>query len=194
VSLGHTNAPTGCLREAVAAGATGFTHLGNTCPQELDRHDNILWRVLDTPGLHVTLIADRLHVSPPLFRIFHRLLPADRILYITDAMAAAGAPPGRYRVGHLELEVGADRVVRQPGKTNFAGSAATPVEAVFHAAEMLEVPWKETWPRMSLAPAKWLGLPVDEKPGADGDYCLVTTSPDGRLGQLRTFCAGEEVG
>jgi N-acetylglucosamine-6-phosphate deacetylase len=45
VSLGHTNAPASCLREAVAAGATGFTHLGNTCPQELDRHDNILWRV-----------------------------------------------------------------------------------------------------------------------------------------------------
>lgn len=194
VSLGHTNAPASCLREAVVAGATGFTHLGNACPQTLDRHDNILWRVLETPGLNVTLIPDKLHVSPPLFRIFHRLLPADRLIYITDAMAAAGIPPGRYRIGRLELEVGPDRAVREPGKTNFAGSAASPVETIFHAAEMLGVSWEETWWRMSVAPARWLGVTVDETPGADGDYCLVNSAPDGRLGQLRTFCAGKEVG
>lgn len=193
VSLGHTNASTACLREAVTAGASGFTHLGNACPQSLDRHDNILWRVLDTPGLNITLIADKLHVSPPLFRIIHRLIPSDRIIYITDAMSAAGAPPGRYRIGRLELEVGEDRVVRHPGRTNFAGSSATPVEAVFHAAEMLGVPWPETWRRMSLAPARWLGLPVSETPGPQEDFCLVTTSSDGRLERLRTFSAGEEV-
>lgn len=162
VSLGHTNASAACLREAVAAGATGFTHLGNACPQTLDRHDNILWRVLDTPGLYITLIADKRHVSPPLFRLVHRAIPGDRIIYITDAMSAAGAPPGRYRIGKLELEVGEDRVARFPGGTNFAGSCATPIEAVMNAAEMLDVPWQETWPRMSVVPARWLGLPADE--------------------------------
>ncbi|MGE3312474.1 MAG: N-acetylglucosamine-6-phosphate deacetylase, partial [Limisphaerales bacterium] len=72
VSLGHTNASTAQIREAVAAGATGFTHLGNACPQQLDRHDNILWRVADIPELTVGLIADGLHVSPLLFRLLHR--------------------------------------------------------------------------------------------------------------------------
>jgi len=184
VSLGHTNASAACLREAVAAGATGFTHLGNACPQQLDRHDNILWRVLDTPGLYVTLIADKLHVSPPLFRIFHRLIPGERIIYITDAMAAAGMPPGHYRIGRLELEVGADRLVRYPGRTNFAGSSATPVEAVFNAAEMLGVPWQETWRRMSVAPAQWLGLPVNDAPEPAEDFFPVKVSPEGRLEQL----------
>ena len=46
VSLGHTNAGTACLRAAASAGATGFTHLGNACPQKLDRHDNLIFRVL----------------------------------------------------------------------------------------------------------------------------------------------------
>jgi len=59
---------------AKKAGATGFTHLGNACPQLLNRHDNILWRALDTPGLTVSLIPDQVHVSPPLFRLFHRAL------------------------------------------------------------------------------------------------------------------------
>src|SRR5205085_12282495 len=45
VSIGHTNASVEVLREAVAAGATGFTHLANGCLRELDRHDNILWLV-----------------------------------------------------------------------------------------------------------------------------------------------------
>jgi N-acetylglucosamine-6-phosphate deacetylase len=164
VSLGHTDASAACLRDAVSAGATGFTHLGNACPQQLDRHDNILWRVLDTPGLTVSLIPDQRHVSPALFRLIHRALPSDRILYTTDAMAAAGAPPGRYTLGRLELEVGEDRIVRQPGGTNFAGSALTPAEAVFSAAEMLGVPWQATWSRMSVNPARWLGLPASNSP------------------------------
>ena len=88
VSLGHTNADAETLRQAVAAGASGFTHLGNACPQSLDRHDNILWRVLDTPGLTVSLIPDRLHVSPSLFRLIHRVLGPGAIYYTTDAMAA----------------------------------------------------------------------------------------------------------
>ena len=46
VSLGHTDADLKLLDTALAAGAVGFTHLGNGCPRQLDRQDNILWRVL----------------------------------------------------------------------------------------------------------------------------------------------------
>src|SRR5205823_8128399 len=74
ISLGHTNASAEVLRQAVAAGATGFTHLANGCPRELDRHDNILWRVFDMSGLMVSLIPDQIHVSAPLFRLCHRVL------------------------------------------------------------------------------------------------------------------------
>jgi N-acetylglucosamine-6-phosphate deacetylase len=121
------------------------------------------------------------------------LLPPERIIYITDAMAAAGSPPGRYRLGAMELEVGQDRIVRQPGKTNFAGSALTPVEAVFNAAHILGVPWQEAWLRMSTGPAKWLGLPAGLEVGAPADFCLVKATPEGALAQLRTFQAGQEI-
>ena len=137
VSLGHTDGSPTELREAVAAGATGFTHLANGCPQALDRHDNIVWRVLDTPGLVVGLIADGFHVSPSLFRLIHRVIPAERLYYTTDAMAAAGAPPGRFRLGRLEVEVGSDGIVRQPGRTNFAGSSLRPDQLRLRATAML---------------------------------------------------------
>jgi N-acetylglucosamine-6-phosphate deacetylase len=181
ISLGHTNATAEILAQAVRAGATSFTHLGNGCPRELDRHDNILWRVLETPGLTVSLIPDRIHVSPPLFRLLHRLLPSDSVFYVSDAMAAAGMPPGKYTLGKLQLEVGKDHVVRQPGKALFAGSALPPFEGVVRSAEMLRCPWQETWRRFSETPAKLLGLRNELAVGQPADFCALHV---GRPNQL----------
>jgi N-acetylglucosamine-6-phosphate deacetylase len=191
ISLGHTNASADALANAVRAGATGFTHLGNACPQNLDRHDNILWRVLDTPGLTISLICDGIHVSPQLFRLAHRALPEESIYYTTDAMAAAGAPPGRYTIGRLEVEVGSDQIVRQPGQTNFAGSALTPINAVFQAARMLRLPWQEVWDFISLQPARFMGLNCDLAVGNAANFCLLQLAGDQRLGELRVFVRGE---
>ena len=173
VSLGHTNASAEVLRAAVNAGATGFTHLGNGCPRELDRHDNILWRVLETRGLRVSLIPDGIHVSPPLFRLIHRILGADSIYYTSDAMSAAGRPPGRYKLGSMELEVGPDQIVRQPGKSLFAGSALRPIDGIFRAAQMLGCPWQDVWARFSQAPAALMGLRNELAVGQPADFCVL---------------------
>ncbi len=193
VSLGHTNASAEILRRAVEAGATGFTHLGNACPRELDRHDNIIWRVLDTPGLTVSLIPDGIHVSPALFRLVHRVLDPTWIYYTTDAMTAAGAPPGRYILGRLELEVGADQIVRQPGKTNFAGSALRPIDGNFRAAEMLNCPWQEVWERFSQTSAKFMGLQWGLDVGQPATFCVLRIASSGALLELQVFISGSAV-
>ena len=174
VSLGHTNASAETLTQAVRAGATGFTHLANGCPKDLDRHDNILWRAFETSGLTVSLIPDRIHVSPALFRLMHRVLKWESIYYTTDAMSAAGAPPGRYKIGRLELEVGADQIVRLPGKPNFAGSALRPVEGIFRAAQMLGRPWQEVWDGLSAHPANFMNLPDGLEVGLPALICVIT--------------------
>jgi N-acetylglucosamine-6-phosphate deacetylase len=181
ISLGHTNASVEILRDAVKAGATGFTHLANGCPRELDRHDNILWRVFDTPGLTVSLIPDKIHVSPALFRLAHRVLPKENIFYTTDAMSAAGAPPGKYKLAQMDLEVGGDQIVRQPGQTNFAGSALKPIDGIFRAAEMLDCSWQEVWPGFSERPAQWVGLKNDLTVGSPAYFCVLKTSNGNRL-------------
>ena len=191
VSLGHTDAPARILGAAIKAGATGFTHLGNGCPRELDRHDNILWRVLDTPGLTVSLIPDRIHVSPPFFRLVHRVLNPSAIYYTTDAMAAASAPPGHYKLGRLEVEVGADQIVRQPGKTNFAGSAAQPIDTVFHAAEMLGCAWQEAWPHFSEVPAKFMGLHNELAVQNPASICVLKVAGLNQLIDLQVYADGK---
>ncbi|MFH0939113.1 MAG: N-acetylglucosamine-6-phosphate deacetylase [Planctomycetota bacterium] len=174
ISLGHTNASADTIQAAVDAGATVFTHLGNGCPQALDRHDNILWRVFETPGLHPGLIPDKVHVSPALFRIIHRLIPHDRLWYTTDAVSPAGALPGRYTMLGKEFEVGTDQIVREPGKTNFAGSALRPLEGIFRATEMLNCPWQEAWLRYSKQPREMMGLDAQQLAvGKDASFCVL---------------------
>lgn len=190
VSLGHTNASADQLRQAIQNGASAFTHLGNGSPRELDRHDNILWRVFELEALKVSVIPDAIHVSPALFRLMHRQLPTDAIFYVSDAMAAAGAAPGRHRLGRIELEVGEDQVVRYPGRTNFAGSALRPVDGVFRAAEMLGVPWQDAWARFSSSPAALMGLNPGLNPGGPADFCLVEATPENQLISLKVFVNG----
>jgi len=180
VSLGHTNASADQLRRAVQAGASAFTHLGNACPRLLDRHDNILWRVLDLPELAVSLIPDGIHVAPALFRLLHRVLNPAAIFYVTDAMAAAGAGPGRYTLGKLQPQVGPDGIVRQPGQANFAGSALRPIDGIFRAARMLNRPWQELWPYLSTHPARFMGWPADLQPGTPADFCLLRAPDEGQ--------------
>lgn len=179
ISLGHTDASAEVLRAAMRAGATGFTHLANGCPRELDRHDNIVWRVCDVGGLHTSLIPDSIHVPPTPFRVLHRLL--ETVYYTTDAMAAGGGAAGRYTIGRVEVEVGPDQVVRQPGKTNFAGSALRPVQGVERAAHMLNQPWQECWRRLSEAPARLAGIEHRLRVGAPAALCVVSEDAEGRL-------------
>lgn len=193
VSLGHTDAQHKRLLQAIKAGAVGFTHLANGCPRELDRHDNILWRVFETKGLKISLIPDAVHVSPPLFRLIHRMFAPDEIYYTTDAMAAAGAPPGRYSLGKLSIEVGEDRIVRKPGSALFAGSALEPLQGVFRATEMLGCSWQEAWPRLSDIPARMMGLPAGLEAGMPATFCVLDVTPENWLESFQVYVEGNMV-
>lgn len=130
VSLGHTNASDADIEAAIDAGARFCTHLGNGVPSELPRHDNVIQRLLARDALTAFFIPDGIHLPPFVLKNYFRSKPPGKALFTTDCMAAAGAPPGRYRIAHHELEVGEDRVVRSPGTSHFAGSALSPDEGV----------------------------------------------------------------
>ena len=132
-----------------------------------------------------SLIPDTHHVSPLLFRHMHRALSLEKIYYTTDAMSAAGAPPGRYTIGSIELEVGADQIVRQPGKPNFAGSALRPIDGITRAAAMLGKTWRDVWPHFAQQPAELMGLRNDIAVGQPADFCVVTAGADGVLREAR---------
>ena len=157
VSLGHTDASEAQIDAAIRAGATLCTHLGNGCPVQLPRHDNIIQRLLARDELTACLIPDGAHLPPFALRNFFRAKPPGKVLLTTDAMAAAGAPPGRYRIGRLEVE-SSDGFVRAPGSANLAGSCLAPADGVANAARWLGVPDDEARAMFSTRVAKIFGI------------------------------------
>ena len=138
VSLGHTDASEAQIDDAIRAGSTLCTHLGNGVPQLLPRHDNIVQRLLARDELTACFIPDGVHLPPAVLRNFFRAKPPGKVIFTTDAMAAAAAPPGRYTLGAIEVE-SRDGAVRAPGSPYLAGSCLTPDRGVANAAEWLGI-------------------------------------------------------
>ena len=158
VSLGHTNANEAQIDEAIRAGARFATHVGNGCPLEMHRHENIVQRLLARDELTACFIPDGIHLPRHVLRNFFRAKPPGRVLFTTDAMAGAGAPPGRYTIGPHEIEVGADRIARQPGARNFAGSTLAPDEGLENITDWLGLAPAVSHALWSTVPAAAFGV------------------------------------
>ena len=124
VSAGHCNPSVDELKGAIDAGLSMFTHLGNGCPMQMHRHDNIVQRVLSlSDRLWVTFIADGAHI--PLFALKNYLdvVGLDRAIVVTDAIAPAGLGPGDYTISRWRLKIGEDLVARAPDGSHLVGAA-----------------------------------------------------------------------
>ncbi len=130
VAIGHSAADSAVVRAAAAAGAGLSTHLGNGLPQQLHKVNNTLFAQLAEDRLAASIIADGIHLPPDAVKVILRAKGLDRIILVTDAVAAADAPPGIYRFADMTLEHHQDGSVREPGANHLAGSALTLDRAV----------------------------------------------------------------
>jgi N-acetylglucosamine-6-phosphate deacetylase len=137
VAAGHCDPTLDQLRGAIDAGLKMFTHLGNACANEVNRHDNIVQRVLSlSDELFISVIPDGAHI--PLFALknYLKAIPPGRAIAVTDAISAARLPPGRHPLGAIELEVGEDGIARLPGTPYLAGSTATMPQVIAKLREI----------------------------------------------------------
>jgi N-acetylglucosamine-6-phosphate deacetylase len=126
VSAGHTDASLDQLRGALDAGLSMFTHVGNGCPMQMHRHDNIVQRALSLADrLWLCFIADGAHVPFVALANYLRLAGEERAVIVSDSTAPAGLGPGRYTLGRWDIVVDADMVPRAPDRSHFVGSAIT---------------------------------------------------------------------
>jgi len=140
VGIGHTNASEEILEEAHKAGARISCHLGNGAHAVLPRHRNPIQKQLSMDGLMASIIVDGIHLPGYVVKNFVRAKGIDRIVLTTDSMAGAGAPPGKYTLGDLEVEVKPeDRSARLAGTPYLAGSTLTMDQAVNHVMAFAEV-------------------------------------------------------
>jgi N-acetylglucosamine-6-phosphate deacetylase len=156
VALGHTDAT---FAEAVAgidAGATLVTHLFNAMSAFHHRAPGALGAALTDDRVAVSLIADGVHAHPAALKLALRAKGADRIVLVTDAVAAAGSAPGDYLLGGLPIA--SDGMSARLADGTLAGSTLTMDRAVRAMVSLGGAQLADALTMASTVPAARVGL------------------------------------
>ncbi len=125
-AVGHSDAGYGAAAAAFDAGADIVTHAFNGMRPLHHRDPGIIGAGRDA-GVVFEAINDGVHLHDATVRMLHAIAPG-RLAFVTDAMAAACAGDGRYRLGSLDVEVagGVARLASAgPQLGSIAGSTLT---------------------------------------------------------------------
>lgn len=158
VAIGHTAATPAQIADAARAGARLSTHLGNGSHAKIDRHPNYIWEQLANDDLWASFIVDGHHLPPSVVKCFLRSKGVARGILVSDAIAAAGKPAGRYKLGNVEVEVTPARRVCLPGTPYLAGSVLEMHEAVAKTVQYSDATLDDALLMASHNPAKLLGV------------------------------------
>lgn len=197
VSIGHTAATSAQIAAAVEAGATLCTHLGNAAHATLPRRSNYLWDQLAEDRLAAGFIVDGIHLEPAFLKVALRAKGVERSVLVTDAVAPAGCPPGRYRLGELEVQLTADQRVKLAGQETLAGSALTMDRGIENLMQIAGLSLREAVTMASRNPARVARIAGRQRGLAPGDRAdIVQLRFDPRQKKIRiekTFLGGREV-
>lgn len=188
VSAGHSNAT---FEEALAgfeAGITWGTHLFNAM-SALGHREPGLSGALLASRVPCGLIADGIHVHPAMVKLAYQIKGAGGLTLVTDAMAAMGMPPGRYKLSDRDVIVEGASARLADG--TLAGSILTMDQAVRNAIEFTHCSLGEAITMATATPARLLGLEGKGRiaPGCDADIVIL----DEALHVTHTVVAGQVV-
>jgi N-acetylglucosamine-6-phosphate deacetylase len=170
-AIAHTDAIYEEVVEAFENGYSLATHLysamSGVTRRNAFRYAGVIESAFIIDEMDVEIIADGIHLPAPLLKLVYKIKGADRTALITDAMRAAGMPPGESMLGHhqngLKVIV-EDGVAKMPDRTSFAGSVATADRLVRTMVSMADVPLVEAVRMITRTPARI--LEVSDKKGS----------------------------
>lgn len=152
VQIGHSAGSYEDGVAALAAGATGFTHLFNAMSGLRQRAPGMVGAAL-AHAERAEIIPDLLHVHAGAIRAALRAIPG--LYCVTDSTAAAGMPDGEYRLGRHTVTKCLGGVRLADG--TLAGSTLTMDQALRNLVG-LGLPLAEASRRVSTLAAEHLGL------------------------------------
>lgn len=198
VALGHHAGTGEQIRQAVDAGARHCTHLGNGAHATLPRHPNYIWEQLAEDRLSAGIIADGHHLPPSVVKTFIRAKGLERTILVSDAIAAAGLPPGRHRSGKgQELEILPTGRIQVADTPYLAGSGLRLHQGIGNTVRFAGIALDEAIRLATENPARLFG--IDEsygrlEPGQSADLLLFRWGEDGQEVHVQaTIAAGEVV-
>ena len=196
-SIGHTKATAQQISDAVNAGATMSTHIGNGAHGEMRRHPNYIWDQLAEDRLAAGFIADGIHLGAAFLKVALRAKTAARAILVTDASMPALAEPGYYQLGEVEVELTHDGRVVLRGGDRLAGSALRMEDGVGNVVRMAGVSLTEALTMATRNPARIARIGGRQRGLAAGDradFVLFRWDADAsKITVLETIVGGESV-
>jgi N-acetylglucosamine-6-phosphate deacetylase len=156
LSAGHTNATEAQIRNALAHGLRGFTHLFNAMSPLQNREPGTVGAALDDPESWCAIIVDGWHVHPVTLRIALAAKRHERFMLVTDAMPSVGTTLSSFQLQGKRIDVVDGRCLDEQG--TLSGSALDMASAVRNAVRMLGLPLATAVRMASTYPAEFLGL------------------------------------
>ncbi len=164
-AIAHTDAVYEEVVEAFNNGYTLITHLysgmSGVTRRNAYRYAGVIESAYIIDEMDVEIIADGIHLPPPLLKLVYKIKGADRIALITDAMRATGTDETASILGsakHGMKVIVEDGVAKLPDRTAFAGSVATADRLVRTMITMADVPLTEAVKMITRTPARILGI------------------------------------
>jgi N-acetylglucosamine-6-phosphate deacetylase len=163
-AVAHTDAIYEEVLEAVENGYSLATHLYSAMSGVTRRDTYWYAGVIESAflidAMDVEIIADGIHLPPPLLKLVYKIKGPDRIALITDSMRAAGMPEGDSILGnkYTGLKVIVEKgVAKMADRSSFAGSVATTDRLVRTMVQMADIPLIEAVRMISKTPATIMG-------------------------------------
>lgn len=194
-SIGHTKATAQQIQDAVSAGATLSTHIGNGAHSVMSRHPNYIWEQLAEDRLNASMIVDGIHIGKAFLKVALRAKGVERSVLITDAVMPAMCAPGHYRLGEVEVELHEDQSVRMAGGTRLAGSSLRMDRGVGNLMKIAGLTLAEaiTMATTNAARAGRVGGRIRGlQPGSRADVVKFRRSDEG-IELLETYLSGRRV-
>ena len=156
VSIAHTEADYAQAKAAIASGATHITHLFNAMPSFLHREPGVVGAAAEEPGVSAELISDGMHVHESVVRATLKMLGAERIILISDALSCCGMPNGSYMLGGQKIVLDGTVARLADAPETLAGSANN-LFGIFRIALSMGIPAEDAVRMASYNPAKAIG-------------------------------------
>ena len=173
-SAAHTSSTAAQIFEAKKHGLKHLTHFCNAMTPVHHREIGVVGAGLIDDSLKLELICDGIHLCPDMLRLVFKLVPIERLIMITDSMAASWIGEGEVMLGGLAVLVKDGKAVLKEGGA-LAGSALLYNEGVRNVAEITGLPLHQIVKATSWNQAQSLGLEGFGKlePGFTADIAIL---------------------
>jgi N-acetylglucosamine-6-phosphate deacetylase len=195
-SIGHSDSKTEDIKNAVDAGMSLSTHLGNGIYQMIDRRNNVIWEQLANNNLTAGIISDGFHLVPEQIEAFYRAKSLNNIFLVSDVGPLGGKKTGIYKWGNIDVQVYDDGHLGLPNTPYLAGAGHLQDTCIANFINVTGLSLKDALKTVIDIPNRILGIAkiVDDRKYDNGNLTLFKFEPGmEKIEVLETFINGKKV-